>query len=73
LIERSKLDEFVSGVFEASKVFDNSYIFDYTGPWAPHNFIELDLHAPTKNKKKSSSDDIEAELVKDDGSETDIN
>jgi hypothetical protein len=73
LIERSKLDEFVNGVFEASKAFDNSYIFDYTGPWAPHNFIELDLHAPTKTKKTSTSDDVESTLVKDDGLETDIN
>jgi hypothetical protein len=62
LIERTKLDEFVSGVFEASKAFDNSYIFDYTGPWAPHNFIDLDLHAPTKNKKASESNSVASEL-----------
>jgi hypothetical protein len=73
LIERNKLDDFVNGVFEASKVFDSSYIFDYTGPWAPHNFIELDLHAPTKIKKKSSGEDIGTGLVKDEDSEADIN
>jgi len=73
LIERSKLDEFVRGVFEASKAFDNSYIFDYTGPWAPHNFIELDLHAPAKKQKTSTSDGVTSELDTDDGLETETN
>ena len=50
LVEREKLDEFAKGVFEASKLFDNVYLFDYTGPWAPHNFITLDLHVPTVKK-----------------------
>jgi hypothetical protein len=34
---------FEEGVFEAAKLFDNNYTFDYNGPWAPHNFVELDL------------------------------
>jgi len=71
LVERSRLEEFSSGVFEASKAFDNSYLFDYTGPWAPHNFINLDLHAPTKNKKTSMNDDVASELNMDDGLEID--
>jgi len=50
LVEREKLDDFAKGVFEASKQFDNVYLFDYTGPWAPHNFITLDLHAPIAKK-----------------------
>ena len=50
LVERDQLDNFAKGVFEASKLFDNIYLFDYTGPWAPHNFVTLDLHAPTKKK-----------------------
>jgi hypothetical protein len=73
LVERSRLDEFVSGVFDASKAFDNSYLFDYTGPWAPHNFINLDLYAPTKNKKTSTSDGVTSELDTDDGLETKAN
>jgi|TARA_B110001469_G_scaffold63423_1_gene60776 hypothetical protein len=72
LIERSRLDEFVSGVFEASKAFDNSYIFDYTGPWAPHNFINLDLHAPTKSKKALTSNSAVSELNSDDSLEADV-
>ena len=72
LIERSRLDEFVNGVFEASKAFDNSYIFDYTGPWAPHNFINLDLHAPTKSKKALTNNSAASELDKDDSLEADV-
>ena len=72
LIERGRLDEFVSGVFEASKAFDNSYIFDYTGPWAPHNFINLDLHAPTKSKKALTSNSAVSELNSDDSLEADV-
>lgn len=52
LVKRSKMDDFVNGVFEASKLFDNSYLFDYSGPWAPHNFVHLDLKASS-----SKSDD----------------
>jgi hypothetical protein len=59
LVERKHMDEFAKGVFQASKLFDNVYLFDYTGPWAPHNFVTLDLHAPsTKTKvKENESDD----------------
>lgn len=55
LVERQRLDDFAKGVFEASKLFDNIYLFDYTGPWAPHNFITLDLHVPTKKKVLAGS------------------
>ena len=34
---------FEEGVFAAAKLFDNNFTFDYNGPWAPHNFVELDL------------------------------
>lgn len=51
LVDRKNLDEFVKGVFKASKLFDNIYLFDYTGPWAPHNFVTLDLQAPKAKAK----------------------
>jgi hypothetical protein len=58
LVERKHMDEFAKGVFQASKLFDNVYLFDYTGPWAPHNFVTLDLHAPsTKTKVKEDEND----------------
>lgn len=43
LVRRDTLDRFEKGVFEAAKLFDNTYTFDYHGPWAPHNFVDLDL------------------------------
>ncbi|MFM8445507.1 MAG: GvpL/GvpF family gas vesicle protein [Methylococcus sp.] len=51
LVDRDKIDEFAKGIFQASKSFSNIYLFDYTGPWAPHNFVTLDLHAPSSKKQ----------------------
>ena len=43
LVPRDAQNRFEEGVFEAAKLFDNNFTFDYNGPWAPHNFVELDL------------------------------
>ena len=43
LVPRRAQDRFEEGVFEAAKLFDNNFTFDYNGPWAPHNFVELNL------------------------------
>jgi len=43
LVERAAMPQFETGVFEAAKQFDNNFAFDYNGPWAPHNFVEIDL------------------------------
>ncbi|MBM4285538.1 MAG: GvpL/GvpF family gas vesicle protein [Deltaproteobacteria bacterium] len=43
LVPRDGQDRFEEGVFAAAKLFDNNFTFDYTGPWAPHNFVELNL------------------------------
>ena len=43
LAERAALPQFEGGVFEAAQQFDNNFAFDYNGPWAPHNFVEIDL------------------------------
>jgi len=43
LVPRDAQDRFEEGVFAAAKLFDNNFTFDYNGPWAPHNFVELDL------------------------------
>ncbi|MBI2219425.1 MAG: GvpL/GvpF family gas vesicle protein [Candidatus Rokubacteria bacterium] len=43
LVGRDAQERFEAAVFEAAKLFDNSYAFDYNGPWAPHNFVELTL------------------------------
>ncbi len=43
LVPREAQGRFEEGVFAAAKLFDNNFTFDYNGPWAPHNFVELDL------------------------------
>jgi hypothetical protein len=43
LVERSRDADFEAAIFEAAKLFDDSYAFDYSGPWAPHNFVDLAL------------------------------
>jgi hypothetical protein len=43
LLPRTAQAEFEQDVFEAAKLFDNNFAFDYNGPWAPHNFVDLEL------------------------------
>jgi hypothetical protein len=43
LVGRGILKEFEAGVFEAAALFDDSFAFDFNGPWAPHNFVELEI------------------------------
>jgi hypothetical protein len=43
LVRREAQEEFSAGVFAAAKRFDNNFGFDYSGPWAPHNFVDLEL------------------------------
>jgi hypothetical protein len=43
LVPRAEQDRFEEGIFAAAKLFDNNFTFDYNGPWAPHNFVEVDL------------------------------
>ena len=43
LVGRDAREQFDAAVFEGAKLFDNSYAFDYNGPWAPHNFVDMTL------------------------------
>ena len=43
LVKRDAQEVFSAGVFAAANFFDNNFSFDYSGPWAPHNFVEIDL------------------------------
>jgi len=43
LVKRDAQEAFSAGVFAAANLFDNNFSFDYSGPWAPHNFVEIDL------------------------------
>ena len=43
LVRRQVQDYFEEGVFAAARLFDHNFTFDYNGPWAPHNFVKVDL------------------------------
>jgi len=43
LVGREAQEEFESAIFVAARLFDNNFSFDYNGPWAPHNFVDIDL------------------------------
>jgi hypothetical protein len=43
LVARDGREQFEAAIFEGAKLFDNSYAFDYNGPWAPHNFVDIAL------------------------------
>ena len=34
---------FEAAIFEAARMFDNNFTFDFNGPWAPHNFVDIEL------------------------------
>jgi hypothetical protein len=44
LVGCNALKEFEAGVFEAAGLFDDNFVFDFNGPWAPHNFVEIDIN-----------------------------
>jgi hypothetical protein len=44
LMEESRRGEWEDGIEVVARRFDNRYCFKYTGPWAPHNFADLDLN-----------------------------
>jgi hypothetical protein len=43
LIERSEIPAFEQAVQQAALPFDDNFAFDFNGPWAPHNFVELNI------------------------------
>lgn len=43
LVGRRALGDFEAGIFAAARLFNNNFTFDYNGPWAPYNFVELNL------------------------------
>jgi gas vesicle protein GvpL/GvpF len=45
LVERPAQENFGSAVFQAAQGFDNNFAFDYNGPWAPYNFVDVTLEA----------------------------
>jgi hypothetical protein len=43
LVPRDTQARFEEGVLKAAAKFDNNFVFDFNGPWAPHNFVEVEL------------------------------
>ena len=43
LVERERQKQLEDAVFKAARLFDNNFVFDFNGPWAPHSFVEMDL------------------------------
>lgn len=43
LIERDAQEAFEEGIFKAAGFFNDDYTFDFSGPWAPHNFVDIGL------------------------------
>lgn len=43
LVARERQPQMEEAVFAAAKQFDDNFAFDINGPWAPHNFVEMDL------------------------------
>jgi len=43
LVARDSTREFEDAVYRVAAGFPSSYVFDYSGPWAPFHFVELDL------------------------------
>lgn len=43
LVNRADVERFEQVVLQAARPFDNNYAFDFNGPWAPHNFVEMDI------------------------------
>ena len=44
LIGRQSVEkEFEEAVCNAAREFDNNFTFDFNGPWAPHNFVDIEL------------------------------
>ena len=43
LVERERQKQLEDAMFRAARLFDNNFIFDFNGPWAPHSFVQMDL------------------------------
>jgi hypothetical protein len=45
LVERGGIEAFEERVRQIAGAFPVQYVFDYSGPWAPYHFVELDLES----------------------------
>lgn len=45
LVDREGQQPFEERIYQVAATFPAQYVFDYSGPWAPFNFVELDLQS----------------------------
>lgn len=50
LVERDRQKELDDAILAAARLFDDNYAFEVNGPWAPHNFVELNLQLGNSNR-----------------------
>jgi hypothetical protein len=43
LVGRNSVADFEEAVLDAAGFFDDNFTFDYNGPWAPHNFVDIEV------------------------------
>jgi hypothetical protein len=43
LVEKERRSQWEEDVLQAARLFDDHYRFDYSGPWPPYNFADVDL------------------------------
>jgi hypothetical protein len=43
LVASDRQKDFENAVMDAAKLFDDTFSFDFSGPWPPYNFVEMQL------------------------------
>ncbi len=49
LVERGAQKAFEERIYQVAGAFPSEYVFDYSGPWAPFHFVDLDLGMDAEN------------------------
>ena len=49
LVDRNAQKAFEERVYQVAGAFPAEYVFDYSGPWAPFHFVDLDLGLDAEN------------------------
>jgi hypothetical protein len=45
LVEEDRQQQWEEGVYQAARLFDDHYRFEFNGPWPPYNFAHVDLRS----------------------------
>jgi hypothetical protein len=49
LVDRDAQKKFEERIYQVAGAFPTEYVFDYSGPWAPFHFVDLDLGIGAEN------------------------